>query len=531
VETRSSIKQLSGRRSPAKTTVFLGAEIGIGIRYFCQTQLLRELVARGLNVVVLAPNVEDVTKLQSTNNPSVHVERLRVDKLDNEFARGHLKQLRAFVYACVNYLRVAGIGKGVNRAVARDATMLVERRWIRTRARMRVGIPLLRASAWVLSNFRVARRLFESALDRRPLDRFHGEVFEKYEPSLVVTSTAGWWPTEEALLRESGERGIETLAVVTGWDHPSSKGIPAARPDRVAVWSEVHRSELVNGSDFDEKKVDICGPVHFDVYRDAAAIVPRAAYLERHNLDPSKRLITFGCSFVGLSPNFVIVKALAEALTAGELGDGIQLLVRLHPSHLKRPVGKYRKVRREADMYFELASQLPDVRIDSPLIGADAMANYTVPEDASGLASLFAHTDVFVTLFSTMVLESCFNDVPVVAAAFEPNAADVDDFLPISSALDWPTHSRIIQSGAASVARNSAELVSAVRRYLADPSLHARERRQFAEQECTFLDGKCAGRLAALMDGIAQRARLESVRVSSRRAGREYQAAQVLAEQ
>lgn len=531
MDSRSSIKPLSGHGSPGKVTVFLAAEIGIGVRYFCQTRLLRELVVRGLNVVVLAPNLEDVAKLQATRNPSVRVEQLRVDKLDDEFASGRMKGLRAFVYACVNYLRVAGMGKRMNRAVARDATMLLERRWIRTRARMRVGIPFLRASGWLLRNFRVARRVFESALDRRPLDRFHGELFEECQPSLVVTSTAGWWPTEEALLRESRERGIETLSVVTGWDHPSSKGIPAARPDRIAVWSAVHRSELMKGCDFDERQVAVCGPVHFDVYRDAAAIVPRAAYMQQHNLDPSKRLITFGCSFVGLSPNFVIVKALAEALAAGELGTGLQLLVRLHPSHLKKAAGKYRKVRREADKYFELASQLPNVRIDSPLLGADGMANYTTPEDASGLASLFAHTDVFVTLFSTMVLESCFNDVPVVATAFEPPASDLDDFLPISSALDWPTHSRIIQSGAASVAKNSPELVAAVRRYLDDPTLHARERRQFAEQECTFLDGQCAGRLAALIDGIAQRARLEPVRARSPRAGKEYQAAQVLAEQ
>jgi hypothetical protein len=102
-----------------------------------------------------------------------------------------------------------------------------------------------------------------------------------------------------------------------------------------------------------------------------------------------------------------------------------------------------------------------------------------------------------------MVLESCFNDVPVVAAAFDPPASQLEDFLPISKVLDWPTHDRIIRSGAAAVARDPRQLIDAVRRYLADQGLHKSERRSFAEQECTFIDGKCSPRLA---DVIARRA-------------------------
>jgi hypothetical protein len=524
LNSRSSVESLSNL-----PTVFLGAEIGVGIRYFCQTRLLRELVARGLDVVVVVPNVEEVGKLLADKHLPVGVERLRVDKLDEAFDKGRMRRVRSLVYACVNYLRVAGMSRRMNVAVTRDATALVERRWMRTGSRLIMLLPFLRVVASLLGNSRFMRRLFEWLLDHRPLDRFHTGLFEKYRPSLVVTSSAAWWPSEEGLLREAQERAIETLSVVSGWDHPTSKGLPGARPDRIAVWSELQRGELVSGSDFDRASVDICGPVHFDVYRDSIAVSSRDAYMRRHRLDPSKRLITFGCSFVALSPNFIIVKALAEALARGELGTNVQLLVRLHPSHLKKAVGKYREVHREVDDYYALAEQFPDVRIDSPLLGTEGVAHYPTPEDASRIASLFAHSDVFVTLFSTMVLEACFNDVPVVAAAFEPGSSDLEDFLPISSALDWPTHTRIISSGAASVARNSEELVTAVRRYLENPTLHARERREFARQECTFLDGQCAGRLAAVIDGIARRANPEAIRGQGRRMNPDYRTAQALA--
>lgn len=513
---RSLTKTRTVSHPDASPTVFLVAEIGVGIRYFCQTPLVAKLLDRGLHPVVVVPNTEEVLGVLSNRRHAVPVERLRVDLLDEAFDAGRFRKVRSLVYACVNYLRVAGMSRRINLAAARDARMLTERRWMRTRSRLRMIVPVLREAGTLLSKRRWTRSLFERVINRRPLDRFHPQLFERYSPDLVVTSGPGWWPSEELFLREARERNVPTLAVVTGWDHASSKGLPGARPDRIAVWSSVQRSELVHGSDFNQQSVDVCGPVHFDGYRDESIRVPRAEYMRRHGLDPSRRLITFGCSFVGLSPNFIIVKALAEAVAANAFGVPAQLLVRLHPSHLKS-AGKYTEVRREADQYYELAAQFPNVRIDTPILGKSGVPNYTNPEDAASLASLFAHSDVLVTLFSTMVLESCFNDVPVVAAAFDPPSSDLDDFLPITKALDWPTHERIIRSGAAAIVSDAASLVAAVRRYLEDPKLHSEERRAFAKQECSFLDGQCAERLAALIDGLARGA--EAPRVIRDRQG------------
>jgi glycosyltransferase involved in cell wall biosynthesis len=508
-------------------TVFLAAEIGIGIRYFCQTGIIRELLTRGLNVVVLVPNPDEVSGVLAAEFPTVRVEKLALDRADHAIIPRHVFLLRSVSYVSANHLRIMGMSKRMNLAVTRDYHRLMERQWRLTRSRVRYLIPVFSLVARFLRSFHGARKLFEWLLARRPLDNFHADLFEAHSPSLVVASSPGWWPAEERILREAQARGIATLGVVAGWDHPCSKGLPGARPDRVAAWSQVHRTELILGSDFDEAAVDISGPVHFDVYRNPAAASSRDLYMRDHDLDPKRRLITFGCSFVALSPNLAIVQALAEAVAKDAFGTPVQLLIRLHPSHLKQAVGKYRKVRQEAAKFYELAEQFPNVRIEAPLLGTQGIPNYTNPADAGNLASLFAHTDVFVTLFSTMVLESCFNDVPVVAAAFDPPSSELQDFLPISEALDWPTHDRIIRSGAAAVVRDPQELVEAVRRYLEEPRLHSRERRQFAEQECTFVDGRCAGRLADLIASLARSADQEPVSTRPR-ATRSYGPRQTL---
>ena len=495
-------------KDTARPTVFLAAEIGIGIRYFCQTRLLRELVDRGVQPVVLVPNPDEVRELLRADLPTVAVEKLRVDHIDHAFATSTLRsfQLRALIFTAVNHLRITGMSRRMNLAVPRDYRWITERQWKKKRSRLRYLIGPLAAAAAALRRSKSARQGFERLLTRRPIDHFHDAAFDKYSPSLVVASSPGWWPGEEMIFREAKTRGIRTLGVVAGWDHPCSKGLPGARPDRMVAWSEVHRQELILGSDFNEKAVDISGPAHFDFYRAPNSAEPRESYLKGLNLDPQRRLITFGCTFVGLSPNLIIVQALAEAMARGEFDVPVQLLVRLHPSHLKAAVGKYRAIRQEGEQFYALAEKFPNVHIDSPVLGNQGIANYTAPADARSLASLFAHSDVFVTLFSTMVLESCFNDVPVVAAAFDPPASGLEDFLPISKALDWPTHDRIIRSGAAAVVRDPAALVSAVRRYLKEPKLHSPERRLFAEQECTYLDGRCGARLADLIDRQAREA-------------------------
>src|SRR5688500_14180101 len=170
-------------------TIFLGAEIGIGIRYFCQTGILRELIARGLEVVVLVPNPSEVRELLAEELPAIRVEKLRLDRLDLGFATGLAAWIRSLIYVSANHLRITGMSRRMNLAVPRDYRRLVERQWKLTRSRQRYLIPFLATVATLLRRNRGARKIFERVLDHRPLDKFHDELFEQYSPSLVVTSS------------------------------------------------------------------------------------------------------------------------------------------------------------------------------------------------------------------------------------------------------------------------------------------------------------------------------------------------------
>jgi CDP-glycerol glycerophosphotransferase (TagB/SpsB family) len=109
-------------------------------------------------------------------------------------------------------------------------------------------------------------------------------------------------------------------------------------------------------------------------------------------------------------------------------------------------------------------------------------------------SSMMAHSDVFVTVYSTMVVEASVHERPVVSACIDSPIGWPGKFtLPLSRIGDWPTHSRFRDSAAGRVAYTKEELREAINLYLKSPQVDMVERRNFIVRECTFTDGT-AGR-------------------------------------
>ena len=111
----------------------------------------------------------------------------------------------------------------------------------------------------------------------RYIPNLYQDLFEKYNPTLLVSCTYGW-RNDRYILRESKRRGIKTGAVIVGWDNPSSYGIPAAPLDFVTCWSEAQKRELVDGSDWSDSKVNIGGIPSYDNYFNGSWLMSREEY-------------------------------------------------------------------------------------------------------------------------------------------------------------------------------------------------------------------------------------------------------------
>ncbi len=136
-----------------------------------------------------------------------------------------------------------------------------------------------------------------------PRPNLYADLFEKYEPDLVIASTAGW-RLDRYLLREATLHHVPTMAAIVGWDNPSSYSISGAHMDYATCWSQLQKDELVYGSDWNPERVNIGGIPSYDGYFRKEWQLSKDDYFKLHRLDPNRKLISYACSFVHFAPNY-----------------------------------------------------------------------------------------------------------------------------------------------------------------------------------------------------------------------------------
>jgi CDP-glycerol glycerophosphotransferase (TagB/SpsB family) len=122
---------------------------------------------------------------------------------------------------------------------------------------------------------------------------------------------------------------------------------------------------------------------------------------------------------------------------------------------------------------------------------------------------MMSHADVFVTVYSTMVVEAAIHDRPIVSLCLDsPHGWNTPRkySLPLTRIGGWPTHERFRRAGAGRVALTEEQARQAINAYLADPSLEREARRAFVAQEVTFTDGSAGKRTGAFLVGVAEAA-------------------------
>ena len=125
----------------------------------------------------------------------------------------------------------------------------------------------------------------------------------------------------------------------------------------------------------------------------------------------------------------------------------------------------------------------------------DGMAVDITAESQRHLANTMAHSDVVVQVASTIAIEAAIFDTPVVNISFDGETPTPF----VRSALRYTqfTHfANILKRGAVRDARTPDAMVTHIADYLDNPSLDREGRRQVVLDQCQFLDGRAADRVA-----------------------------------
>jgi len=466
--------------------IFISADHGMAVIYFLQSDLVPALLAAGVEIVLLTDD-EIKTQLETRfGRPGLTFEGLRI-KDANKYANT-VEPRWQWLLA---YLRRVGGSWRINTEAMDSHIWEV---WAENTWKFRLGLWIPSALATlILRSSRAARQALVNA-QMRFTPHLYTDLFEKYQPDMVIASTPGW-RIDRYLLREAAPKGIPTLTVIVGWDNSSSYNIPGAPVEWATCWSQLQKDELVNGSDWNPEKVHIGGIPSYDGYLRCEWLMPRDEYFKLHNLDPNRKLISYASSFVHFAPNFPNIEALARLVSSDALAEPSQLLIRLHPSHFQ---DKPKIFADERKRVFELEKQYPHVHVVQPVPLGGSLGYYG-GEDMPEKASMLAYSDLMVTVYSTMLVECAVHDTPMIAAVIDtPGGWNVPGkfSLALKDIGNWPTHLRFRQAKAGKVASDESQLREALNAYLKNPKLDAAERRQFIENEITYTDGTSGQRTA-----------------------------------
>ena len=470
--------------------VFISADHGLAIVYFLQSGVVPSLLYEGIEVVLLTDDdlVEKIN--QRFGQPGLIIEGLRIKQ-----ARQYLEQVSPTTQWWLNFLRRVGASNKINVQAldshVRQVEMEAKGRRSSIIALMKLAISALRRSRNIRQGLVKLQMHYTP-----PLPGLYGELFDRYQPSLVIASTPAW-RIDRFLMRESTRRGIPTASVIVGWDNPSSYSLSGSKIDWITCWSEIQKEELVKGSDWDPNRVNVAGIPSYDGYFEKQWLISKDEYYRMHHLDPKRKLLSYACSFTTFSPSYQNIDALARLVSSQELIEPCQLLIRLHPNHfLDDPLfaGERERIKK-------LAQDLPHVHVVEPVPLGGELGYYS-GEDMPEKSSMMAYSDIFLTVYSTMVVECSIHETPIISVCFDvPGGWNKPNrfYLPLSQIGGWPTHKRFIDSGAGRVAMDEAELRDLINLYLRSPQEDVEKQRQFIRDECTYTDASAGRRTAGFI--------------------------------
>jgi CDP-glycerol glycerophosphotransferase (TagB/SpsB family) len=468
--------------------IFISADHGMAIIYFLQSDVVPALLEAGVEVVLLTDDETRDRIAQRFARPGLSFEGLRLKE-----ANAYASKVKPRLQWLLAYLRRVGGSWRINDEAMDSHIWEV---WAENGWKFRIGVWIPGALAiLILRTFASARRfLVRYQLRFIPQPNLYADLFATHKPDLVIASTAGW-RLDRYLLREATLQNVPAMAAIVGWDNPSSYAIRGAPMDYATCWSQLQKDELVLGSDWDPARVHIGGIPSYDGYFRKQWQLSKEEYFRLHHLDPDRKLVSYACSFVHFAPNYPNVEALARLVSSDALYEPSQLLVRLHPSHFQ---DKPRIFAEERERIFALEKQYTNVHVVKPVAMGGSLGYYG-GEDMDEKSSMMAHSDVLVTVYSTMVVETAVHDTPIVAAVIDvPGGWNKPKkfSLSLKKIGNWPTHKRFRDAKAGRVASNEKELCDVINLYLKDPALDAAERRKFIEDEITFTDGTSGRRTA-----------------------------------
>ncbi len=330
---------------------------------------------------------------------------------------------------------------------------------------------------------------FISRLEARflpPCPRFR-DLLKQHRPVLVVTPTPGFTDLDAEAILLARRDGIPTVAMDFSWDNLTSNCKHLRRTVYLIAWTEAMKRQAVALHGYPPERVSVSGIMRFDHYfRETQGEKSREEFLRQKGLDPRRKTILITTVTRGnYKDEPEIIRQLLAEREKGMFGEFVNFFIRLHPK--EDNIEDYREFK-----------NLPQVRVERAGTEQPKVSGQRIELNETDLVNLkdtLRYADAVVNYASTITLEACVFDKPVVNIGFPPYYMNAYSF----------THYKpVVELGAVRIAKSFNELVREVKTYLLDPSRDRENRAAAVREFIGFTDGKSYERVMKCIEKIAE---------------------------
>lgn len=331
---------------------------------------------------------------------------------------------------------------------------------------------------------------FASRLERTVSKHFQPKADEASEAAirarLVFNGSHIHSAMATPVVQKAQWNGVPTAAFLFSWDNLTSQGRLLDIYNHFLVWNDAIAADLqAMYPSIKPHQIHVTGTPQFDVHFKTELQWDRARWAKEVGVDADRPVVLYTTGMPKIMPDEPwIVADLADRLAEMRDIGSPQLLVRVYA---KDPSSRFDVLR----------SNRPDITF-SPV---PWLSEYwtPLPEDTALWSSTLRHVDAGVNVASTVSLELCMFDTPVVNVAYNPPRVpkSLADF---ARYYELEHYRPVVDAGAVAVAHSPAQLAELTRRAILEPGFQSVGRARILKQFFgDTLDGHSAERVGAVL--------------------------------
>ncbi len=317
-------------------------------------------------------------------------------------------------------------------------------------------------------------------------------LFESLEPALVFNASHVHSRNAVHAVEAALWMGIPTATFIFSWDNLTSQGRIMRPYDHYVVWNDSLRHQLLEMYEWiKSENVYVTGTPQFDSHFQSSTYMTREEYCEQIGADPKRPIVFYATGMANHMPGEPsIVEGIADILATYPIEARPQLLVRVYAKDVS---GRFDEVR----------SRRKDIIFADPLWEPAWLT--PKPEDAAAFVNALRHCAIGINVASTVSLELCMFNKPVINVGYNPPSVPVDE-LSYADYYEFDHYKPVVESGAVRVASSVEEMESLIEEFVTNPQTDSNNRNALIDQMFgDTLDGRSGIRLAETLIQITER--------------------------